>query len=137
MRLARAALAVCLWVAPARAAEFTYIRAGEGGVWACGEPPPGWSQPAFDDRAWTAATPPDGGACEGARFQRWRFDVGPEVARLATCTLRIRYNHGFAAYLNGVEIARRRLDPTADPAALATELHGPEAERVFIPVRRG
>jgi hypothetical protein len=76
--------------------------------------------------------------CPGTIAIRWRFDVSPDVAaQLATLTLRIRYLHGFAAYLNGVEVARRRLDPSADANAVATEAHGPEAERVFIPVRPG
>ncbi len=77
----------------------------------------------------------DGGlpACSGARFARWRFTVGNELASLKTVTLRIRYTHGFAAYLNGAEIARRRLDPAALPDALATDVHGPEYESFTVP----
>src|SRR5262249_42075532 len=67
----------------------------------------------------------------------WKFDVGPELSKLATLTLRARYEHGFAAYLNGVEIARRRLDPNADALALATETHGPEWDRLSLPLKPG
>src|SRR5438067_5891598 len=79
----------------------------------------------------------DGGvaSCAGARFARWHFVVGSELASLKTLTLRIRYTHGFAAYVNGVEIARRRLDPAASPDALATDVHGPEYESFTIPAR--
>jgi hypothetical protein len=61
--------------------------------------------------------------------------MGAESSRLITLTLRARYEHGFAAYLNGIEVARRQLAPEADAGALATEPHGPEAERIFVPVR--
>jgi hypothetical protein len=81
------------------------------------------------------ATPADAGVpvC-GARFARWHFQVGAELGTLRTLTLRVRYTHGFAAYVNGVEIARRRLDPGANPDALATDVHGPEFERFIVPV---
>jgi 3',5'-cyclic AMP phosphodiesterase CpdA len=145
---------VCVLVAAAsaRAAEYTYVQAGDPGRRACGSPPAGWQRAEFDDRAWEVpqpvAGPPsnDGGAegpvsggvaCAATVFARWRFDTGPETARLATLMLRLRYEHGFAAYLNGVEIARRRLEPNAEPAALSTDLHGPEPERVFVPMRPG
>jgi hypothetical protein len=91
----------------------------------------------------SAATAPVGGApvggfpCAGTRIARWHFEVGSELASLKTITLRIRYTHGFAAYLNGVEIARRRLDPGAPPDGLATDVHGPEAERFIVVARPG
>ena len=79
----------------------------------------------------------DGGVatCSGARFARWHFTVGSELPSLKTVTLRIRYTHGFAAYLNGVEIARRRLEPAAPPDALATDVHGPEYESFTVAAR--
>ncbi len=132
--------------AMARADEVSWIHAGDRARFVCGAAPADWMQAAFDDRAWDEALPvpdggmaiPDGGVgCTGTRYERWRFDVGAELARLATITLRIRYSHGFAAYLNGVEIARRRLDAGAGPAALANDWHGPEAERVIVPFRAG
>ena len=99
----------------------------------CGAAPPGWQRPELDDRDWNSRA--DAGRearqrrarsksmpakrrrrrrsdpAAGARFARWHFAVGAELPSLETLTLRIRYTHGFAAYLNGVEIARRRLDP--------------------------
>ncbi len=134
----------------AQAAEYGYLHAGEGGKLACAAAPAGWQKRDFDDASWpTREVPPpvpDGGApadagadsgCAGTMFLRFRFDVGPELAKLATATLRIRYSHGFAAYLNGNEIARRRLDPGAPAAAVANDYHGLEAERVFVPLKPG
>jgi hypothetical protein len=148
------------------AAEVELIRASDGGRASC-TLAPGWQRPELDDSAWTLRqpapppAPPDGGVsamavdgsvpapstffragaqpeCPTTIGVRWRFDVPADaVDKLATLTLRLRYLHGFAASLNGVEVARRRLDPSADAAAVATELHGPEAERIFIPVRTG
>ena len=83
------------------------------------------------------ATPP---SCAGARFARWHFSVGAELKTLKTLTLRIRYTHGFAAYLNGIEVARRRLDSAAPVDALATDVHGPEYESFTVApatLRRG
>src|SRR5947209_5662569 len=51
-----------------------------------------------------------------------------------TCALLVC---GYAAYLNGVEIARRRLDPGAAPDALANDWHGLEWERVFVQLKEG
>jgi 3',5'-cyclic AMP phosphodiesterase CpdA len=160
MRLRSILLAVpALWLAGARAhaTEYSYVQASEGGKMACATVPAGWQRGELDDASWPEREfppplpdggVPDGGVapgpspdagtgCAGAMFLRYHFDVGPELARLATATLRIRYAHGFAAYLNGVEIARRRLDANAAPMALANDYHGPEAERVFVPLRPG
>ena len=57
------------------------------------------------------------------------------AAALKTLTLRIRYTHGFAAYVNGVEIARRRLDAGAPPDAVASDVHGPEYESFTVAAR--
>lgn len=128
-----------LHAAPAGAAEYRYVE--REGAWRsrCAEAPPGWREGESSDEGWTDyRAPPDGGtACGGAIYARHRFDVGPELSRLRTLTLRLRYQHGFAAYLNGVEIARRRLDPGASSAALASELHGLEPESLFVPLRPG
>jgi hypothetical protein len=119
------------------AAEYAWVRSADGqGHFSCSAAA-GWQQPGFDDSAWvTRATGDDAGSgCLGTAFSRFRFDVGPELSRIATVTLRIRYGSGFAAWLNGTEIARRRLDPNAEPNALANDFHGPEWERVFVPVK--
>jgi hypothetical protein len=126
-----------LLCARAGANEYKYVRAGDAARMQCGNAPSGWNQPDFDDRAW-GPRPADvdaGAGCSGTQYLRFRFDVGPELAKLATATLRIRYSHGYAAYLNGVEIARRRLDPGADGNAMANDWHGLEWERVFVPLK--
>jgi hypothetical protein len=130
------ALAVC---ARASADEYKWVHAGEQGKVACNSAPANWAQPDFDDRSW-GPRPVDvdaGTGCPGTQYVRFRFDVGPELARLATVTLHIRYSHGYAAYLNGVEIARQRLDPGAPADAKANDWHGLEWERVFLAVKEG
>jgi hypothetical protein len=122
----------------AAATEFSYVRSGDRPRYSC-TPQSGWQGVLIEDSTWAEIDPsPDGGTrCGGTRFVRYHFDVGTELGRVATVTLRVRYEHGFAAYLNGVEMARRQLAPQAEPSALATEPHGPEAERIFVPVRPG
>jgi len=137
----RLLLLACALLVGARAGanEYQYVRAGDAGRLACNAAPPGWMQPDFDDQTF-GLRPKDvdaGTGCAGTQYLRFRFDVGPELAKLATATMRIRYSHGYAAYLNGVEIARRRLDPGADASAFATDWHGLEWERVFVPLKNG
>ena len=134
--VAACALLLC---ARAGADEVRYLSAGGPGKQACGSAPSGWNQPGFDDRAW-GPRPVDvdaGAGCNGSEFVRFDFPVGAEAAHLQTLTLRIRYSHGYAAYLNGVEIARRRLDANAAPELLANDWHGLEWERVFVPLKPG
>lgn len=68
---------------------------------------------------------------------RRRFRVGRELPRLKTLRLRVRYRDGFVARVNGVEVARRNLDPSAAPLAPAQRSHGPEWEAIWIEVRPG
>ena len=141
---------VVVWAASASADEFRWIDRDDGGKVSCA-PPKNWQAPAADDRSFLprslpadgGAPPtiiPDGGlglgcaASVGALYVRWQFDVGPELGKLRSATLRLRYQHGFAAYLNGTEIARRRLDPAAEPGTLSTEVHGPEPESFVVPL---
>jgi len=149
----------------ARGAEHLFVADGAPARMHCGAAPPGWQRPELDDRDWNArptlverrdsGAPVevdvgpeeraldggrgalDGGVptCAGARFARWHFAVGAELPVLKSLTLRIRYTHGFAAYVNGVEVARRRLDAAAPPDALATDVHGPEYESFTVPAR--
>jgi acid phosphatase type 7 len=154
-----AVLGCALWLAiaaggsAASAGERIFVPDGEAARVFCGTPPAGWQKNNFDERNWATrptvverrdggtpveADAPDGGtsACSGTRFARWHFSSASfDAKRLQTLQLRIRYTHGFAAYLNGVEIARRRLDPGAGPDALATDVHGPEYERFTVPAR--
>jgi hypothetical protein len=124
----------------AHAAEYTYVHAEDRAHVLCGTAAESWRDPSFDDSSWPERElDTDGGmaGCQGTMFVRIPFDVGAELPHLATLSLRIRYSHGFAAYLNGVEIARRRIDANASQASLANDVHGPEADRLFIPVRPG
>jgi hypothetical protein len=124
----------------ARAAEYTYVPAAQYGRRTCGAVPANWRDAAFDDRQWAdGPVNPDAGVapCASAVYARWRFDAAVELPKLAALMLRLRYEHGFAAYLNGVEIARRRLDANADANTLATETHGPEWDRLSLPLKPG
>jgi hypothetical protein len=86
-----------------------------------------------------AADAPTFPACSGALYARRHFDLGAEAAQLSGLTLRIKYTDSFAAYLNGVEVTRRRL--TEAPQTLATTLandRGPvEPETFYLPVTPG
>lgn len=83
-----------------------------------------WMIPEFDDRTWQSGEAGVGyergtgyeslirTSVEGSMFNagtsvyiRTRFEV-PDPLRFALLTLRMRYDDGFVAYLNGVEIAR-------------------------------
>ncbi len=118
----------------ASAKELSYVATSDPGRSLCSVPAEGWLKNDFDDRAWSSG-PVDAGVCAGPRFSRWRFEVGAERAKLATVILRIRYRHGFAAYLNGVEIARRHLAPGAAPLGLSIDAHGVEPESIVVPAR--
>lgn len=145
------AFGCALWLATAAASEQTFVADGAPARTRCGAAPSGWERGDFDDRGWSVRATivdrrdggapyeieaPDAGApCSGARFVRWHFRAGDDVARLQTLTLRIRYTHGFAAYLNGTEIARRRLSPGLSPDGLASDVHGPEYESFIVSAR--
>ena len=127
----------------AGAMERILVAAQAPGRMTCGEVAAGWQRLPFDDRQWSAlgdrqsSGSGDGvdagvASCRGAAFIRYHFDGGAERAQWATATLHIAYTHGFAAYLNGVEVARRGLAPGAPIDALALEPHGLEAERLFL-----
>jgi len=62
-------------------------------------------------------------------FKLAAADEGVEMLEL-----RLRYTDGVAAWINGVEVARRALDLDAAPTALARRPHGPEWETFYIPV---
>jgi len=153
-----AAFILCATVGVVRADERApyhhYVDHSNGGKVSCA-PPKGWQAPGADERSFVprllgapdggapTTTVPDGGLAPGcapgvgALYVRWQFDVGPEAAKLVSLTMRLRYQHGFAAYLNGTEIARRRLDPNADPTTMSTEVHGPEPESFVVPLKDG
>lgn len=99
-----------------------------------------------------AGTPTDGGvrdgggppppppACAGTLYLRRRFAVNPaELSRVSMVTLRIRYSDGFVAYLNGTEVARRRLPEAALslPTTLAAERGTVEPESHYLSLSPG
>ncbi len=132
-----AAILVALieWAMPAHAAEFHYVAAGTAAKSTC-IASPGWQTTSFDERNWSTVAP-DGGVCTGTRFLRWHFVVGNELDALSILTIRAHYWHGLAAYVNGVEVTRRHLDANADANALASEVQGPEFEKLFIAIHHG
>lgn len=89
-----------------------------------------WTEPAFDDSAWQSGatgigydrsgfqpliglsvlgqidTDGDGVNANNSVYARIPFSAGPELASFTELTLRMKYDDGFAAYLNGVEILR-------------------------------
>ena len=106
-----------------------------------------WGQPAFDDLEWLSATGPIGaGGPQGiplqknlgiqvigvtpSFYQRKLFTPGAaQVADALPLKLMVTYDDGFIAYLNGVEVARRRVgvpntftphDATADSDSTST-----------------
>jgi len=115
------------------AGEVTLIPAGTPPRLACGDAPPDWRLPGTDERAFSErVAAPDGGVgCARTQLLRWRFTM-PEGTPRALLTLRARYQHGFVAYLDGMEVARRRLPPDAALDTLASDLHGPEWERIPV-----
>ena len=132
----RVACAAALALVASRAAAEPLLPAGAPPRWTCGEAAPGWERPDFDDRAFEErpAIPDAGTGCARAQLLRWRF-TAPRGLERAVVTLHARYQHGFAAYLDGVEVARRRLAPAASLDAPATDVHGPEWERIPLPAR--
>jgi predicted phosphodiesterase len=116
-----------------------------------GAAPAGWNEPGFDDRAWAGpsagpfaprqpplpgnAQPPAGVTLFDAvptqpLLLRARFAV-PDAPRARVLELRVAYNDGFVAYVNGREVARRGVARSAVQAAAP---HGPEVERVYVAV---
>jgi acid phosphatase type 7 len=131
---------------PLRLAGFRFFVSGAGSL-----PPPGWTEPGFDDHAWAgpatgaiaprppaalAAAPPAGvtlydAVAHAPLLLRGRFDLD-SPARVRVLELRVAYGDGFVAWINGREVARRGVGP--GPATRALWPHGPEVERVYVPV---
>jgi hypothetical protein len=71
-----------------------------------------------------------------AAFGVTTFSLAASDQGLAMLELRMRYEDGVAAWLNGVEVVRAALRSRA-PTALADRPHGPEWETFYIPVAPG
>ncbi|HVK86418.1 MAG TPA: metallophosphoesterase [Kofleriaceae bacterium] len=65
------------------------------------------------------------------------FSLASADEGLAMLELRVRYEDGLVAWLNGVEVARRSLPPGTSATAIAKRPHGPEWETFYIPVSPG
>jgi hypothetical protein len=136
------ALALTLLAAGARAATFTYVAAGTPLHYREGRtaPPADWTRPEATEAGWIDSPAgfgigygddDDRTVLAGMRgryltvYARAHFAVGPERDRLKTARLRARFDDGFVAYLNGVEIARSHLP--AGPVGPATRARDHEA----------
>src|SRR4030095_15170513 len=109
-----------------------------------------WAAPTFDDAPWAsgpgpigAGTPPPGGVALGTNVTSQLVGVTPsvytraifnvtaaEAAETQPLQLTVQYDDGFVAYVNGVEVARRKVglpntftphDAVADSPTFTTE----------------
>lgn len=82
--------------------------------------------------------PPPPPACAGTLYIRRRFAVNADLGRFSLLTLRMRYSDGVVAYLNGVEVLRRRVPQTlTDATTLASERGPIEPESHHLPLTPG
>ena len=146
-----------LGAAPARADKTIAVTVGPW-RFLSGPPPARWTEPTFDDCGWggpaagpfaprpPAFSPLPGSAVPGAELPplgtpydfvphaplllRARFSVA-DPGHVRVLELRVAYNDAFVAWVNGQEIARRGMAPNGTSAVGP---HGPEIERLYIPV---
>ena len=101
-----------------------------------------WTQPTFNDLAWTAGSTGVGFNTDGSydsligsNIQGAMLDIGSsayiripftitDLAATDALLLRIQHNDGFVAYLNGTEVARKNAPPTAAWNSVATTSQG-------------
>lgn len=103
-------------------------------VLGAGTVPAAW--PYAVDGELTAIPAPRDSERIAAAFGVTTFTLAPADQGLAMLELRMRYEDGAAAWLNGVEVLRRGL-AHRDAMALADRPHGPEWETFYIPVAPG
>jgi hypothetical protein len=72
-----------------------------------------------------------------AAFGTTTFTLARGDEGLAILELRVRYQDGLVAWINGVEVARSAVQRHAPATALAQRPHGPEWETFYIPVSPG
>jgi predicted MPP superfamily phosphohydrolase len=124
-----------------------YKPLGKGDRWrvqrGAGPPPAKWHQPSFDDTGWPlVASPfgyggtdleevlPDMAGSYLTVYARRSFALAPgEVDQVL---LRLRYDDGFVAFLNGVEVARRNVSDGQDHLSAASAAHEGDGFETFV-----
>ncbi|MGE0868732.1 MAG: metallophosphoesterase [Kofleriaceae bacterium] len=103
-----------------------------------GEPAPAANAPAGWPWALASESAAIAAASEATRvaaaFGLTTFTLAEADQGLHVLELRVRYRDGIAVWLNGIEVARRALQPRGSPIAPALRPHGPEWETFYIPV---
>ena len=114
---------LCLFGVTPVMAQTKYV--AEGNTWSyfkgTEEPPADWNTLAFDDSTWLTGPSPFGygdittgtllSDMSGAYISvyiRIKFNV-PSLAEAPALDLRMKYDDGFAAYINGVEVVRKNI----------------------------
>jgi hypothetical protein len=138
-------LVVLAAASPAFAQATKYV--SEGDTWkyfkGTEEPPADWNQLSFDDSTWLEGPSPFGYGdittgtiltdMAGAYLSiyiRIKFTVG-SLSEAPALNLRMRYDDGFAAYLNGTEIVRKSLGAAGTPIAFDTPATDHETNPTF------
>jgi hypothetical protein len=105
-----------------------------------GAPPPAWPLANRDD-ARRQKAPIELEPAEAERVALlWatrRFTLGDDDHDLRVLDVHARYGDGIVIWLNGVEIARRRIARDARPMEMASLIRGPEWETWHVPVAPG
>jgi acid phosphatase type 7 len=78
-----------------------------------------------DQRLWRIA----------AIYAQATFTVGAEAAETRVIELKVRYEDGMVAWLNGREVARRGIGREAAATAPVDRASGPEWESIYLPAR--
>ena len=97
-----------------------------------GAAPDDWPFAVEPGAAVLPAAPPDQRIAAG--FGITSFTLAEADRGVEMLELHVRYTDGLAAWINGVEVARRALARGARPTSLAARPHGPEWETFYVPV---
>jgi hypothetical protein len=101
-------------------------------------PPAGWPLVTLAEAAAAPVAPaPDQGERIAALWTTARFAIAPAQRDLRVLDLKVRYRDGLVVWINGVEVARRRIGAAARPTAFAGQPRGPEWETFHVPVVPG
>ncbi|MBS1122383.1 MAG: metallophosphoesterase [Deltaproteobacteria bacterium] len=97
--------------------------------------PPQWPYAVTGERPTIGLAPDD--LRIAAAFGVTTFTLGAADQGLEMLELRLRYEDGITAWINGIEVARRALPRHGGSNALSTRRHGPEWETFYVPVAPG